>query len=515
MKVTSDRHRPTLLWAMFVFALAFFIRLPSCYESFWVDELHTAWAIWSDFGDVSERAAQGNQTPLYFRLMWIWKACVGPSEVALRVSSVFAVALGCALLVLGVKQSTGRLAAGVLAGTILAIESNSLFFGTEFRPYAMVMLLSVIATWAAVALVDLRSRESEAKLQSGNQRLILVTAVCLAVLIHPTSVVTLGLLPLVVFLLTSFSRRQRFRLQISDFISLILVAAVLFSLADSSLSHSWEHRSQWRAFGKAVTWKQLWIIWPWLLMLIPMVGLVLALTRKPMRDVAVAIAIPLVVGVAATVIFFVASYYDWVPLWHRRYMVAVLPMLAWSSGASVTLVPKFGRFDFGGVCVTAGLLAFLFWQQGSWLQFQRTSTWIEPRGEDWRGAADWIRQNRNESELVGVDAGLIESNTWLTKVYGGSMEMVIDPVENRYLSYAVSGPYRLRGAIHQELRSRHFVFYAGMGEQVRPTAGWLISRTGEQRALAWAKRSYCMILESRSFGRVRVMRYRRRTSQSD
>ena len=77
------------VWALLVFAVAVGLHVPSCYESFWLDELHTARAIWGDFGEVSERAAVGNQTPLYFQLMWVWQQLAVESEVALRLSSVW------------------------------------------------------------------------------------------------------------------------------------------------------------------------------------------------------------------------------------------------------------------------------------------------------------------------------------------------------------------------------------------------------------------------------------------
>ncbi len=58
-------RRVVAIWALAIFVLAVCLRVPSCYESFWLDELHTAWAIWGDLGAVSQRAEAGNQTPLY------------------------------------------------------------------------------------------------------------------------------------------------------------------------------------------------------------------------------------------------------------------------------------------------------------------------------------------------------------------------------------------------------------------------------------------------------------------
>ena len=84
-----------------VFSVALFLRIPSCYESFWLDELHTAWVIWDAFDDVAPRALLGHQSPVYFVGVWFWKQLIGDSELALRLSSVLAVALGGVVLTVG------------------------------------------------------------------------------------------------------------------------------------------------------------------------------------------------------------------------------------------------------------------------------------------------------------------------------------------------------------------------------------------------------------------------------
>ena len=111
--------------------IAIAIRVPSCYESFWLDELHSAWCVWDSFGEVFPRADIGHQTPFYFAGLWVWKQLVGTSEVALRFSSVMAVAASCAVLVWGVSRWSKSVAAGTATGLVMALETNSLFFGTE------------------------------------------------------------------------------------------------------------------------------------------------------------------------------------------------------------------------------------------------------------------------------------------------------------------------------------------------------------------------------------------------
>ena len=83
-----------------VFCTAIILRVPSCYESFWIDELHSAWVVWDSLGDVTPRAKLGHQSPFYFVGLWFWKQIVGGGEVALRLSSILAVALSIGLVFL-------------------------------------------------------------------------------------------------------------------------------------------------------------------------------------------------------------------------------------------------------------------------------------------------------------------------------------------------------------------------------------------------------------------------------
>ena len=49
-------------------AITWFTRCEHLTDSLWIDELHTAWSLDGDFSEIADRAASGNQPPLYF---WI------------------------------------------------------------------------------------------------------------------------------------------------------------------------------------------------------------------------------------------------------------------------------------------------------------------------------------------------------------------------------------------------------------------------------------------------------------
>ena len=447
-RLSPDSRAPNR-WAVSVAALvvasiAIAIRWASCFESFWLDELHSAWAVSGEFSEVVERASLGNQTTGYFHLLWFWNRCFGDDEIAMRMSSVFAMAIASGLLVVGVSAQTRRVSAGLIAGLILAIDPNAIFFGTELRPYAMVMLCSVLATWAAMIWLsgDLAGRS----LGGARYRLAMLFWICVAALIHPTS---LGILIwLVPFSVVVAWWRGRLNLWRADGIAVLVVFATLGLLAMSSLPNSWANRDQWKAFGQATDYRQLGVAWDWL----PLVGVPLGLaalfgamrlgqrwfsgsdenveTMSNVRDSLTGL-VPLLAAGVGTLLFFYASYWDFVPLWHRRYYVAALPLLAWSAGVAGTL------FSWRRGWALVGLVIVVGFHVG-YLSSIRKGPWPRQwRGEPWREVVAMVE--RAPGEVVWVDTGLIEAALF----FAPSTERPLVEPDWEYLAFPVRGPYRL------------------------------------------------------------------------
>ena len=430
--------------------IAIAIRLPSCHESFWVDELHSAWTVADEFGVVAERAAAGNQTTGYFHSLWVWRSVVGWGELPMRLSSVLTSALAATLLVIGVGNQTKRLSAGLIAGGILAIDPNAVFFGTELRPYSAVMLCAVIATWTAMFWLDgdLEGRS----LGGARYRLMMLFWICVAALLHPTSLGVLFWLVPLTFLTARC--RNRLKLWRADAVAGLVVGATLGLLAMSSLPDSWARRGQWRVFGQATDLWQLYGSWSWLpIVMVPTalgvlwlsLSWVLAGRQAGVDERRSCVGLlPLLVGVLATCGFFFASYWDWVPLWHRRYFVAALPLLAWSAGvASTFALPRtaFGRVTAAG-CVVL-VLGFLAWHQGTAVTIAAGRWPVQYRGEPWREAISMINERRAPSDAVWVDSGLIEANFLRFPI---EQAPTVEP-DWEYLSFPVRGPYRLENTI--------------------------------------------------------------------
>src|SRR6056297_3580135 len=262
-----------------VCVLAIAVRLPACDESFWIDELHSAWCIWGSWEQIFARAAWGHQSPIYFVGLWIWKQIFGGSEIVLRMTSVLAVAAATAVTFGGVLRWTHSRTAAVAAGFVIALESNSLFFGTELRPYAAVILFSSVAVVCFVRLASDQSSAGTAAEQSHVRRwwIGLVVAVLAAAIVQPTSLGVLAWLPAAVVagslrrsygttMVGAGSAGNRVT-QVGLALATLAVAAVLWM---TTLGQAWQQRSDWAAFASATHSGQIFQAWSWLwLLLIP------------------------------------------------------------------------------------------------------------------------------------------------------------------------------------------------------------------------------------------------------
>ena len=522
---------PIAAWAAIVFVIAILIRLPSCYESFWLDELHTAWTVWDDFADVSPRAEIGNQTPLYFQCVWLWKQIVGESEVALRMSSVLAIGLASALLVIGVTDTTNRLTAGVLSGGLLAVESNSIFFGTEFRPYAFVVCLSVLSTWMAVR----RVLDQEPKF-AVYERFVFVVSACAATLVHPTAIVGLSALGLVVGVVQIVrwwsSQNRKIQVSLADSLLLVVVICTAFSLMNSSLPNSWQHRSNWAAFGTVRDWPELWERnrhW-WIYLLLVPVGFSLPTIWRARKQQVVASLMPAIAALLTVCVFFCAAYFEFVTLWHRRYFICALPMLVWSAGMMPMVgLPQRFASKFVGAGLAGGILLALMVGQGTVARWNARQTQLAIRGEGWRSAIKYINKHRDAAteqarlrNVVLMDTDLIEATILDSNpILLGNKN--VGPLQRDYLRFPGLGPYQVTDALPCTPKSsRVFVRWYETGVKPgamigpngatssRPPSLWIISRNRSAAFLRqWLKSltiSRFSTPEVRRFGRVWVIR---------
>ncbi|MDG2222750.1 MAG: hypothetical protein P8L85_15325 [Rubripirellula sp.] len=462
----SASKKGITLASIVVFGVAVMLRVPSCYESFWVDELHTAWVIWDAFGDVTPRAILGHQSPFYFVGMWAWKQLVGNSELALRLSSVFAVALSGVVLTAGIARWTGSLIAGIVAGMLIATETNSLFFGTELRPYGMVMLLASISLVLFLSLLGERSRHHQTGKWLG-----LNAAIILAILCQPTAA---GLMLLPAILIASWLIREPralARINLSDAMILIGGSLAALTLWNVTLNQSWQQRNAWRSFASATNWQQISDIWDWRWLwaaplIVTLIAVVIAAANRQFRQIrllTVAAWTMASTAVLMTTIYWWVSWMDWVPVWHRRYFVSVLPMFACLSGISVAtlqlaikhLALERAARKPGGksnpswtwqivpTLVSVALIIVVPAKQGVFRRLPTYPVALVVRGEDWRNTMQWVQSNSRPNDVIYLDAGLIENKTWLDQTDPTFPAGESESAQIEFLNYVAAGPYPL------------------------------------------------------------------------
>ena len=274
-----DRQPPralfTLLISLTVFTIAVLLRLPSCYESLWLDELHSAWIVTDGIGSVYQRSIIGHQSPCYYLQLWIWKQIVGGSELMLRLNSVLFVAGGCGVITYGITKWTSSLLAGLVSGLTLAIENNSLFFGTELRPFALVILCSAISI-----ILFLQLLSSESRHQRAGSWCFLIITILISTICQPTSLGVLAWLPLGLCGTWLIKNPREFqRITWLDAALITITALAMLILWKTTLDQSWAEKSMWGSFATATHWQQIWDIWDWpSLLLIPFMSTILTVS---------------------------------------------------------------------------------------------------------------------------------------------------------------------------------------------------------------------------------------------
>jgi len=142
-----------LLMVAMLLLLACGLRLRVAGDVLWVDELHTSWCVAGELQQVAPRAVQGNQSPLYFWLVWFVVQVTGQNALGLRAISLLASAGSVAVAGwLAWFYTRSRPAVFVLM-LLAAVDLDFIFYATEARPYAVVQFVSLLHVLALSALL--------------------------------------------------------------------------------------------------------------------------------------------------------------------------------------------------------------------------------------------------------------------------------------------------------------------------------------------------------------------------
>lgn len=416
-----------LLLPILVFAAL--LRLWQINESLWLDELHSAWVVSAGASEIAERAQIGNQSPMYFYLLWATTSLYGMSEWALRLPS-FVAGVGLVAIAYGMafQFTRSRIAAGACS-LLAALDHNFLFYATEARPYACVQLLAasqLAIFWRLQAASTTR------------RRIAFVASSVVLFYLHYTAILLVA--GEVIYLLTrSCCRHQRadvFEYTFRRFaIDLLCIAAMTVPTV-AHLSDIGARRIAWASFVNntslllPVHWFSL-VSYAIVPLGIYLVGVVVLRVRRKSRERGFAwqqaylLACWLGVPLATVWLLTVTKV---APLYLGRYVVgaalatvlfAGLCVVAWESRRSRALA----------ACLVIG---YAVYASGMIEEFRHNRRLFGDRVENWRDAVDYVNDNRLGDSPVFVRSGLLEADRLTTDDSELLRDYCVSPVNSIY-----------------------------------------------------------------------------------
>jgi mannosyltransferase len=495
-----------LLAAIGLVFVAAAMRLWQITESLWLDELHTAWCAAGSLGEVSARAAIGNQSPLFFWLEWFLVRLLGPSELSLRLLSLVSGSLlPLAVFLLARRWSTSGV--GLLSAALITIDPMAIFYATEARPYALVQLLAVIQIAITAEMLVQPSNWLRASWIAIGALLFHLHYT--AALLIPAEVVFYGL----VAVLQPRDVNYRWSSHLLD----LLVLSLLCLPAIANLGDIFARRANWAAFIQQRSIGDIFDWWPYAL------GAWYIAAALLMQGVAIAKSNATDIG---SRIFgwlllcwlFIPALFAWITtttdvarLFFPRYLLITLPAAMLLAAACADLAP----WRWSKVTVGSLILAVAIWASGIVESMWSEGRVVEPRGEDWRGCIAWLNEQFPQTQFpVLVFSGLIESNALLQPHNELLEDYCLYPVTSLYpldVDRADMAPLPLHEPGRLNQVAEMLVVHRG--------GSWLIVRgnekTGQQVAAAVSHRLEqsnaagtiikWQVQQARSFGRVQAL----------
>lgn len=138
------RTRRALWLLLLVIAVGSFLRIYGLgAESIWLDEAHSVRVSSENLASVV-RATTGQHLPLYFVILHFWMGLWGTSEVAVRsLSAIFGIISIPLIYYVGSLLFNKRV--GLIGSFLSAISLYHIQFSQEARPYALLLLLSLLS----------------------------------------------------------------------------------------------------------------------------------------------------------------------------------------------------------------------------------------------------------------------------------------------------------------------------------------------------------------------------------
>jgi mannosyltransferase len=410
-------------------------------ESLWLDELHTSWAVNGSLGEVVERAAIGNQSPLYFWLAWFFARLPMQPEIALRMPSLLA---GCALPVAlywltstftAPEKPTAESAdhtPALLAAWLVAIDPQAIFYSQEARPYALMMLVAVVH----IGQLFLILRRTSAWARP----LWVLTGALLVHLNYTGGLLLIAELVAIVILGFNASRISKTkaltsRNEVLDvllkyWIDVVVLVILLLPAIPSMLDVA-SRRDNWTQFVKPQDWFEMFRVFPWtpaIILLIVLNSWRAAVSQRVLVLLVCWLLVP--IGFA-----WLTTQLHLIPLFHQRYLIVAMPAALMAAALCVRLTNNSALQS-----ILIGLVLAMGVANGglvrNWRQDGRI---LHERREDWRAAISALNLQLDTYHQVDIPvlvrSGLIEAD---------SLPQNSDRLFREYCLCPVRGMYRLR-----------------------------------------------------------------------
>ncbi|MDP7016087.1 MAG: glycosyltransferase family 39 protein [Pirellulaceae bacterium] len=415
------RRTARLVLPLFVLAAGIWMRWTIAGESLWLDELHSAWAALGPFGDTAERAAEGNQGPLFFWVLQLWTEFAGDGTRALRAPSLVAGGLLLVAMFVAVRRWTSTSIAAVTCLALAAIDKRLLFYSTELRPYACVQLLGLVHMMLLLEVIRRPTRV---------RRVGLVLLGAAVFHLHYTAALLFAAEVVVLLFAKSLGRGRaqlnpatptagdRFPVDYSWWRIAVDAACLALLLAPSAwqVLDIGERRQMWsemtRSLEPAVFWLELR---GKQYLLLPLVAFTLEWFRAPGMQLAERRCSPQI----------------WIGCWALALVPLAAAWLATATELAPLYFPRYYTVAFAGPILIAGLTVARYRQPFVRLSlasalilmsayplatsWQRTGRLLTDRREDWRGAIAWLREEGDRSRPVIVHSGLLEARRKLAE----------------------------------------------------------------------------------------------------
>jgi mannosyltransferase len=151
----ADATATPFAWVLALTVLGGVLRFATLsVQSFWNDEAVTATLLHQGFFDMLRTLPASESTPpLYYLLAWLWTQVFGLGEAGLRSLSAVAGTLTIPVAYwIAWRMASAR--AGLAAAALVAVNPLLWWYSQEARSYALVVLLTALATAAFVDLVQ-------------------------------------------------------------------------------------------------------------------------------------------------------------------------------------------------------------------------------------------------------------------------------------------------------------------------------------------------------------------------